>query len=872
MARVPAWFTPFCDQALLARRQQHVCGPLLGALPLLALALDQRLPGRASLSGLAILAVLAAGWTLRCWLLLPVLAAACASQVVYAALGELEPVTLAIRLATLFSVAAVSRLGVLGWTHVRDARHHEMTTLLHVSHAMATSADLERVVAEAVRAAARTVSRPGLAGGRPAALLRVGDGAVTVAGACDATGVPPGGASGESLGPPAAAVVEALESGRPAVVTAYQCPGLRGLPAAGDATAWALARVAVAGEPFGVLAVASPHPSEFRPEDLRLLDGIARVAGLAITIALRHGELDEVKGRLQRSVTLALEAGRSLEAADVTSSIVVRVAEGAGADQATLARLEDGHLVVECTYWATGGRPTPVGRRFSADEAAAVPDLARALASGHPLATGPLDAGSAGRDLAGTLGAGRHTLLFPFAVAGAMTCLLVLVRHGDRPFAPADLARLAPMADVALLALRNAHLYARAERAQLDASTSSGRLRLAIEAAEDIGSSPELAEVLDGVLRRAVEVAHAERGTISRATSGRMVVECEHDPAGTHVGTGAVWTLEDSGVAAEAVRSGRPVQGGRSATLPPELARWGARARVEHLIACPLTVGRELVGVLGLSRRREPFAEADLLTLQPFATLAALLLRNARLLAEARQVGQAKSSFLNLAAHELRTPLAVIKGYLSMLEDGTFQVPGETGEAVAILVAKARELESLVEALLVTARLETGGVPPRPDRLDAGEAVRQALDRIAPRARLEGARLEARLAEDQAIVHADGGHVARILDNLLNNALTYSHSPARVTVAVRRRGAVEIVVRDQGMGIPADQHDRVFERFHRLDSDSSRFSPGLGLGLSISRELALVNDGSLCLEASAPGEGSTFVLRLPAREAPSVSS
>jgi signal transduction histidine kinase len=89
-----------------------------------------------------------------------------------------------------------------------------------------------------------------------------------------------------------------------------------------------------------------------------------------------------------------------------------------------------------------------------------------------------------------------------------------------------------------------------------------------------------------------------------------------------------------------------------------------------------------------------------------------------------------------------------------------------------------------------------------------------------------------------------------------------------VTVVVRAAGSAEVVVRDQGLGIPADEHGRVFERFHRLEGQGSRFWPGLGLGLSISRELAQLNEGSLRLERSSPGEGSTFVLRLPIAGAP----
>jgi len=125
--------------------------------------------------------------------------------------------------------------------------------------------------------------------------------------------------------------------------------------------------------------------------------------------------------------------------------------------------------------------------------------------------------------------------------------------------------------------------------------------------------------------------------------------------------------------------------------------------------------------MLGLGRRRdEPFTDADGEALLPFAKLVGLLLQNARRLAEARQVGQVKSQFMAVAAHELRTPLAVIRDYLSLLEDGTYPVPERTrAEAVETLVAKAHELESLVESLVVAARLE-GSLPLADNAASAG--------------------------------------------------------------------------------------------------------------------------------------------------------
>jgi two-component system, OmpR family, phosphate regulon sensor histidine kinase PhoR len=219
-------------------------------------------------------------------------------------------------------------------------------------------------------------------------------------------------------------------------------------------------------------------------------------------------------------------------------------------------------------------------------------------------------------------------------------------------------------------------------------------------------------------------------------------------------------------------------------------------------------------------------------------------------------------SLLNLVAHEMRAPLAVIKGYLSMLGEESSSEP-ELREALRAMASKAEELEALAGTLITAAQLESADVPHQPALFDIAEAVAMAVESIAARARLEHAAVQVYPAPAPVWVHADRQHVVRVLSNLLNNALTYSSAPAQVAVEVRQATPVEIAVHDRGAGIPVERQGRIFERFSRFAAGGPSRAAGLGLGLSISRDLAELNGGELLLEWSAPGEGSVFVLRLP---------
>ncbi len=244
-------------------------------------------------------------------------------------------------------------------------------------------------------------------------------------------------------------------------------------------------------------------------------------------------------------------------------------------------------------------------------------------------------------------------------------------------------------------------------------------------------------------------------------------------------------------------------------------------------------------------------------------SLAALILRNARLLSQARELSRDKSEFLNMAAHELRTPLAVISGYVSLMEDETFEVPETTRrEAVVVLRQKTDELAELVENLIAAARLQARSVHVVTDAFDLRDEVTAAVHRAAPRALLRQAELLYRPATAPMVVDADRQTVGRILDNLLNNALSYGRgNPVRVRVDSETDAVVR--VEDQGIGVDAEHGARIFEPFYRVQGPLVGREGGTGLGLAISRQLAQLNGGSLSLEWSQPDVGSIFALRLP---------
>lgn len=232
-----------------------------------------------------------------------------------------------------------------------------------------------------------------------------------------------------------------------------------------------------------------------------------------------------------------------------------------------------------------------------------------------------------------------------------------------------------------------------------------------------------------------------------------------------------------------------------------------------------------------------------------------------------------KSHFLNVASHELRGPLAVARGYVAMLADGTFGPPEATDirNAVPVVATKLEEMNQLVDSMLDTARLEEHRLLLVRERVD----VRELVDRAVAAVQLmvtPGHHLSWRRPRRPVVVEADAARLSIILTNLLQNAIKYSPEGGRVEVFLAAdAGTATVTVWDQGLGISDDDMPRLFTRFGRIVTPRNSHILGTGLGLYLARELARLHGGELLVN-SAAGRGSSFSLLLPMAAEPETSA
>lgn len=239
---------------------------------------------------------------------------------------------------------------------------------------------------------------------------------------------------------------------------------------------------------------------------------------------------------------------------------------------------------------------------------------------------------------------------------------------------------------------------------------------------------------------------------------------------------------------------------------------------------------------------------------------------------------------LGTVSHELRGPLTAIKGYATTLLRHERHLAREERRQFLQAINEASDrLEVIIERLLEVSQLEMDQVALQLSPVDmsfvVGEAIAAIKERVASKSpgrftfyvRLENA--DGTPARSVPLVLADPRRLREVLDNLLDNAVQYSPEGGPINVVIRpvvqtTHNMLEICVYDEGLGIPADHLERIFNRFHRVDTRLIREANGLGLGLAICKYIVELHHGSIWAESRSEGKGSVFHLRLPLSDTP----
>ncbi len=230
-----------------------------------------------------------------------------------------------------------------------------------------------------------------------------------------------------------------------------------------------------------------------------------------------------------------------------------------------------------------------------------------------------------------------------------------------------------------------------------------------------------------------------------------------------------------------------------------------------------------------------------------------------------QRLGELKTNFVSSVSHELRAPIASVRLLAESLERGKIQEPARQREYYRFIGQECRRLSALIENVLDFARIEQGRKQYECEPTDLRALVEQTVKLMEPQAAERQVRLTAECRWPNAEGSVDGRAIQQALVNLLDNALKHSPAGESVTVGldfIPQPPSFVLSVEDHGPGIPVAEHERIFERFHRLGSELRRETPGVGIGLSIVKHIVEAHDGRVTVRSEV-GRGSRFTLELP---------
>ena len=436
-----------------------------------------------------------------------------------------------------------------------------------------------------------------------------------------------------------------------------------------------------------------------------------------------------------------------------------------------------------------------------------------------------------------------------------------------------ELEQQAEAAESAALAAEEATAHAQsALRAAEESERRAERLQAATEA---FTGALSLADVANLIVEQAIVALGAQSGALAAVESDGESVRLVAQRGITPGTTLSTFSLQGHYPLSTAIREARAVILSRPADIEreyPTAMPLHASDRVRAAAAFPMSIGKQTVGgILVQFDSPHELNAADRAFMNALSRIAAEAFERARLFDAERQAraaaeaaNRAKAAFLASMSHELRTPLQAALGYAQLMRSAVYgPVTEQQAEALSRVERSQLHLRRLIDDILDFARLEAGRVRIDVEPVALDEVMDEVTRLIGPDATKKQLNLATRAPEDRDVVLADHQRLVQILLNLVGNAIKFTPPGGQIAVEAIADGNREhIHVRDNGVGIPPERLQSVFEPFVQVDDALTRTAAGAGLGLSISRDLARAMGGDITVQSEF-GHGSTFTIELP---------
>jgi signal transduction histidine kinase len=395
-----------------------------------------------------------------------------------------------------------------------------------------------------------------------------------------------------------------------------------------------------------------------------------------------------------------------------------------------------------------------------------------------------------------------------------------------------------------------------------------------LEVVRGLTTAPDLESFLQTIISEAIELTNSELASILEfdETAEELRFLAMHwfqrdllRPMGVPLdGSAAGWVF----------RRGQPliIQDTKADQRHFKVVDRVTKHETHSLIAVPLLVRGEVVGVLEALNKKDDahYTEEDLTILETLGALAAQAMKNADLQRKVRatsielaELERLKTDFIAITSHELRTPLGLILGHATFLRE---LAGGQYSEQLDMIIRNATKLKEIVESLSDVENVRTGAARIRSQKVSLGKIAQDVSLTFQDEAKSRNIALKCDVGESPFYVNADEVKLSIALSNLIKNALQFTESGGHVAVTIQEAsGYFKVSVSDDGIGIPARDLPRVFERFFQVETHLTRRYGGMGLGLSVAKAMVELHGGRIWAE-SEEGKGSVFTFLLPAEQ------